>query len=88
MMPFDAIISGAITFEPSKVTLPSATTAASACPESDGTGAVVTSALGILPAMTWLVRMQVSKGISASKLSTVPSGSASNASSFGAGENE
>jgi hypothetical protein len=86
--PFDAIMSAATTSAPSKLTLPPLTTAASSCPESDGTGPVVTSTLGILPPMTWLVRMQVSVGISPSNPSTVPSGSAANASSFGAEENK
>jgi hypothetical protein len=88
MMPFDATISGAITLEPSKVIPSGPTTAASSCPESALTGPVVTSALGTLPKMTWLVRMHESSGISASKLSTVPAGSLANASSFGAEENE
>ena len=86
--PFDAIMSAATTSAPSKLTVPSLTTAASSCPESDVTDPVVTSALGILPPMTWLVRMQESSGISASKLSTVPAGSLANASSVGAEENE
>ena len=88
MMPFDATISGAITLEPSKVIPSGPTTAASSCPESALTGPVVTSVLGTLPAMTWLVRMHESFGISASKLSRVPAGSLANASSFGAEENE
>jgi hypothetical protein len=88
MTPFDATMSGAITLEPSKVIPSGPTTAASSCPESALTGPVVTSALGTLPAMTWLVRMHESSGISASKLSTVPAGSLANASSVGAEENE
>ena len=88
MTPFDATISGAITLEPSKVIPSGPTTAASSCPERALTGPVVTSALGTLPKMTWLVRIHESSGISASKLSTVPAGSLANASSFGAEENE
>ncbi len=86
--PFDASMSGAITLASSKKTPSAFLTAASSCPESALTGPVVTSALGTLPTMTWLVRMHESFEISASKLSTVPAGSLANASSFGAEENE
>ena len=88
MTPFDAKISAAITLASSKVIPSGPTTAASSCPESALTGPVVTSELGTLPKMTWLVRMQESSGISASKLSTVPAGSLANALSVGAEENE